>query len=118
MIGTLGNVVFSVSSNRVLTPTGISGTSGSDWGSHDVVHGKARSEWVGPKCKTYRFDMTLRAQDGVPPRRTLNQLQQMAESANAYYFVLGGQPMADNPFKITSLSDEWGAVLHGGALIE
>ena len=42
----------------------------------------------------------------------------MAESANAYYFVLGGQPMADNPFKITSLSDEWGAVLHGGALIE
>ena len=102
MIGTLGNVVFSVSSNRVLTPTGISGTSGSDWGSHDVVHGKVRSEWVGPKCKTYRFDMTLRAQDGVPPRRTLNQLQ----------------PMADNPFKITSLSDEWGAVLHGGALIE
>ena len=87
MIGTLGNVVFSVSSNRVLTPTGISGTSGSDWGSHDVVHGKVRSEWV-------------------------------AESANAYYFVLGGQPMADNPFKITSLSDEWGAVLHGGALIE
>ena len=71
MIGTLGSVVFSVSSNRVLTPTGISGTSGSDWGSHDVVHGKVRSEWVGPKCKTYRFDMTLRAQDGVPPRQRL-----------------------------------------------
>lgn len=118
MIGTLGNVVFSVSDKRVLTPTALSGTAGSDWGSHDVAHGKPRSEWIGPKARTYKFDMTLRAQDGVPPRRTLNQLQQMAESANAYYFVIGGQPMADNPFKITGISDEWGAVLRGGQLVE
>ena len=118
MIGTLGAVVFSVSDKRILTPTGISGTSGSDWGSHEVVHGKVRSEWIGPKCRTYKFDMLLRAQDGVPPRRTLNELQRMAESANAYYFVVGGQPMADNPFRITALSDEWGAVLYGGQLIE
>lgn len=118
MIGTLGNVVFSVSSDRVLTPKGLTGESGSDWGSHDVVHGKPRSEWIGPKNKTYKFDLTLRAQDGVPPRRTLNQLKQMAESANAYYFVIGGQPMADNPFKLVSLSEEWDAVIRDGVLIE
>ena len=118
MIGTLGDVVFAVSSHKILTLKNLSGSSGSDWGTHDVVHGKPRSESIGPKCRTYKFDMELRAQDGVPPRRTLNKLQRMAESANAYYFVVGGQPMADNPFKLVSVSDEWDTVLNGGQLIE
>lgn len=117
MIGTLGDIVFEVSDKTVRTLKNLQGEAGSDWGSHDVVHGKPRSEWIGPKNRTYNFDMQLRAQDGVPPRRTLNQLQKMAESANAYYFVLGGQPMADNPFKVLTSSDAWDVILKDGKLI-
>ena len=117
MIGTLGDIVFEVSDQTVRTLKNLKGEAGSDWGSHDVVHGKPRSEWIGPKNRTYSFDMQLRAQDGVPPRRTLTQLQKMAEGASAYYFVLGGQPMADNPFKVLTASDAWDVVFQDGKLI-
>lgn len=117
-LATLGSVVFSVSSSRVFTPSNISGSAGSDWATHDVVHGKPRSEYVGPKLRSYTFDILLRAQDGVPPRRTLKTLQQMAESSDAYWFLVGGESMGDNPYKLTDITDSWDHVLSGGRLIQ
>ena len=37
---------------------------------------------------------------------------------SAHWFVVGGVPLSPYPFKITDISDEWGAVLHGGAMVE
>ena len=34
------------------------------------------------------------------------------------WFIIGGRPISDNPFKLVSVSDEWDTVLNGGALIE
>lgn len=80
--------------------------------------GKARSEWVGPKLKSYTFDLLLRAQDGVPPRSTLDYFQRMAESSAVDWFVVGGVPLSPYPFKITDISETWDAVLQGGVLVE
>lgn len=79
---------------------------------------KARSEWVGPKLKSYTFDLLLRAQDGVPPRSTLDYFQRMAESSAVDWFVVGGVPLSPYPFKITDISETWDAVLQGGVLVE
>lgn len=117
-VGTFMGVVFTVSSQKVLTPSNFKGGTGSDWATHDVVGGKSRSEWTGPKLKSYTFDLLLRAQDGVPPRATLNILHQRAESNATDYFIIGGSPLSAFPFKITDLSEEWGAVLAGGEMIE
>nr|DAY58812.1 MAG TPA: hypothetical protein [Caudoviricetes sp.] len=42
----------------------------------------------------------------------------MAETNAADWFIVGGSPVSPYPFKITDISDEWGAVLHGGAMVE
>ena len=110
--------VFTVSSWRILTPSNLKGSAGSDWALHETVGRKARSQYLAPKLKSYSFDLLLRAQDGVSPRSTLMYFQRMAEAGMADWFVIGGRPLSPYPFKLTDVSDEWDAVLNGGAMVE
>ena len=100
-IGSFMGRVFTVSHTKIFTPSNLKG-----------------SEWVGPKLKSYTFDLLLRAQDGVPPRSTLDYFQRMAESSAVDWFVVGGVPLSPYPFKITDISETWDAVLQGGELVE
>jgi len=109
---------FTVSSWRILTPSDLKGKTGSDWALHETVGHKARSQYLAPKLKSYALDLLLRAQDGVSPRSTLTHFQRMSEAGMADWFVIGGRPLSPYPFKITSVSDEWSAVLNGGVLVE
>lgn len=118
MVGSFMGQVFSVSQDKILTPRNIKGSTGSDWAKHERIGKKARSQWVGPMLKNYTMDILLRAQDGVNPRRTLEALQEAAESKKTDYFIIGGKPISPNPFKLVSVSDEWAAVLRGGVLVE
>lgn len=117
-VGSYMGLVFTVSQQRVLTPSNLQGSTGSDWANHEIIGRKARSQWIGPKLKSYSMDLLLRAQDGVAPRMTLERLQQAAESSAVDWFVIGGRPLSPNPFKLISVSEEWGAVLNGGVLVE
>ena len=103
-IGSFMGRVFTVSHTKIFTPSNLKGSTG--------------SEWVGPKLKSYTFDLLLRAQDGVPPRSTLDYFQRMAESSAVDWFVVGGVPLSPYPFKITDISETWDAVLQGGVLVE
>ena len=117
-VGSYMGRTFTVSGQRVFTPSNLKGSTGSDWASHDVVGGKARSEYVGPKLKKYTMDILLRAQDGASPRSTLQYFQRMAEAGYSDWFIIGGTPLSPHPFKLTDVSDSWDTVLNGGALVE
>lgn len=67
MVGSYMGRVFTVSSQRILTPSNLKGSAGSDWANHEIIGKKARSQWVGPKLKSYTMDLLLRSQDGVSP---------------------------------------------------
>ena len=118
MVGSYLGRVFTVSGQRIFTPSNLKGSTGSDWANHEILGSKTRSQWVGPKLKSYTMDILLRAQDGVNPRATLEYFQRAAESQMVDYFVIGGRPLGESPFKLVSISDEWDAVLGGGQLIE
>lgn len=117
-IGSFMGLTFTVSDTKILTPRSLSGSAGSDWASHERLGEKARSQWVSPKLKSYSVELLLRKQDGVDPRSTLETLQDLAESGKVDHFVVGSRPLAVNPFKLVSVSDEWGAVMRGGVLLE
>lgn len=110
--------VFTVSDRRIYTPSKLKGKTGSDWAVHDVVGRKSRSQYVGPKLKSYTFDILLRAQDGVNPRGVLRYFQAMAEEGRADWFIIGGRPLSPLPFRLVEVSDEWDAVISGGTLVE
>ena len=50
-IGSFMGRVFTVSHTKIFTPSNLKGSTGSDWATHEVVGGKARSEWVGPETE-------------------------------------------------------------------
>lgn len=116
-VGSFMGKVFTVSDTKIFTPSNLRGSTGSDWASHEIIGEKARGQWVGPKLKSYTFDILLRAQDGIAPRSTLEYFQRIAESDKVDYFVVGGKPLSPNPFRLVSITDEWDAVLNGGVMI-
>lgn len=52
-VGSFMGRVFTVSSWRILTPSNLKGSTGSDWATHDVVGKKARSQYMAPKLKVH-----------------------------------------------------------------
>lgn len=116
-VGTFGNIVFSVSDDMVLTPSSLSQTVGSSWAVHDNIGGKQKAEYTGPTLRVLNFDMKISAELGIRPRKMLQKLEQMAEGGEAYMLVIGGKPVGDNPWRLVSLSEEWGTVLNRGELI-
>lgn len=116
MIGCFGGIVFTVSRWRVLTPSNISGNAGSDWATHDLILGKAKSQYMGPQLKNYEFELLLSNSLGVPARRLLEQLQAMAERGMVDYLIIGNAPVGGCLYKLTKVTDEWNEVRRGGLI--
>jgi hypothetical protein len=112
------NRTFTVSNKKIFTPTNLKGQTGSEWATHDVIGGKSRSQYIAPKLKGYTFDILLRAQDGARPRSDVRYFQRCAERGKKDYFVIGGTPLSEYPFRLVDVSDIWDAVLNDGTLIE
>jgi hypothetical protein len=117
-IGSYLGQTFKVSRKMVYTLNKLSGSAGADYAIHDRAGKKARSEYLGPKLRTYSVDITLRAQDGVNPRKKRNYFIKMSEKGKAGYFVIGGKPLTKNRLKITDVSEEWDIVIKKGKLAE
>lgn len=117
-VGCYGGIVFSVSDKRILAMENLKGSAGSDWATHGTYLGKERSQYIGPKLKKYKFDITLNGLYGVRPRRTLRLLQEMAEAGVVHWFIVGNAPVGIHPYKLTDVSDSWDNVLNGGELVE
>lgn len=116
-VGTLGSIVFSTYDKRILTPNSLSKTAGSSWAVHETIGGKQKTEYMGPELQTLTFEMTISAELGVRPRELMKQLEEMAEGREAHLLVIGGKLVGDNPWRLVSLSEEWGTVLNRGELI-
>jgi phage protein U len=115
-VGCFGSLIFSVSSLAVFTPSNIKGSTGSNWVTHDVIGGKAKSEYVGPKLKSFSFDVTLDSSYGVPPRIMLALMRKMAEEGYVDYLIIGSMPIGMCQYKLTDVSEEWDVVKRGGKL--
>lgn len=103
---------------KIFTPSNLSGSSGAEFATHDRAAKKARSQYLGPKLREYSFDLILRSQDGVNPRKIKDFFRKKCEKGKADYFIIGGKPLSANRFVITDVSEEWDVVLVGGALVE
>lgn len=117
MIGSFGGIVFQTSDRKVLTPRGMQQTAGSSWALHDNFGGKQKAEYTGQALRTLSFEITLSAELGVRPRKTLEQLERMAEGREAYPLVIGSRPVGANPWRLVSLSETWDTVLNRGELV-
>ena len=74
-VGIFGDVIFSVGHLRTLTLSNFKGTSGAKWVDHEVIGGKAKSEYIAPKLMEYTCDILLDADHGVNPRKDAESVE-------------------------------------------
>jgi phage protein U len=117
MIGTLGEVVFEVSTSKVKTFDGMKRSGTGRWATHDIIGQKPVMEYLGPGIEQISFTMRLDVFLGVNPSEELAVLRQMRDTGEAVSFVLEGQPVTDNLWVIESLSEDYPAIDNAGRIL-
>ena len=117
MIGTLGpNLVFETSDNYVLTFAGMTRDVSGRWATHETPGIKPRAEFLGPGLQTVSLPITLSSNLGVKPRQMLERVEQMVETGDTEYLILGYRPVGKNRFRVTASSETWDVIYNRGEL--
>ena len=117
MIGTLGtDLVFTVSDNYVFTFAGMTRDVSSRWATHETPGVKPRAEFLGPGLQSVSLPITLSSNLGVKPREMLERVEQMVETGDTEYLILGYRPVGKNRFRVTGSSETWDVIYNQGEL--
>ncbi len=117
MIGTLGpNLIFTVSDDYVLTFSGMTRDVSSRWATHETPGVKPRAEFLGPGLQSVSLPITLSSNLGVKPRLMLDVVEQMVETGDSEYLILGYRPVGKNRFRVTASSETWDLLYNRGEL--
>ena len=117
MIGTLGtDLVFETSDNYVLTFDGMTRDVSGRWATHETPGVKPRAEFLGPGLQSVSLPITLSSNLGVKPREMLERVEQMVETGDTEYLILGYRPVGKNRFRVTASSETWDVIYNRGEL--
>lgn len=108
--------MFEVSDKKVITPGGITRSTGSNWTTHQLIGGLSKTEYSGAKLQSLSLTIQLSSRLGVRPRKMLDKLAQMAEGRKVYPLIIGGKPVGKHSWRLTSVSETWGNIYGNGTL--
>ncbi len=117
IIGSFGDVIFEVTTDKILTFNDLEKKSSAKWNEHDIQGNKAKLEFNGPGLIDASYSLLLRAEQGINPLKEIAKLERMQNKGEAYHFILGQKPIAPNKFVITDITsglrkiDQMGNVL-------
>lgn len=118
-IGNLGEyIVFSVSSDKVLTFNKMTQTVKGRWTNHNVIGKKPKSEFLGADTRSLNLSIKLDVMLGVKPIKVLKTLEHAVEDGSIFPFILGGKKVGSNSWVITQMSETWDCVYSKGELIK
>ncbi len=115
-IGTFGKLRFAVSDKEVLTFQKMKRQVSADWSTIERIGKKPLAVFSGPELQSIGFTIILDASLGVPPRQMLDTLEQMVESGNAQYLIIGKERVGKHRWVITKSSETWNTILVKGEL--
>ncbi len=116
MIGSFGDVQFTVSMAQVRTFKNYKRSGGARWDEHDLINRKPLGEFKGAGLEELTFAIQLHSSLGVVPEDELDTLRRMRDSGKSYVFVLGESPIGDNNWVITNISETSDFINHLGQL--
>lgn len=116
LVGYLGDIPFIVSREYVRTFSDYSRESAGRWAKHDIIGDKPVLEFIGPDIEKISFKMQLRADNGLNPRKELENLRQLRDNGTPIPLIIGGRPVTDNLWVVESLCEEVTFWTAGGAI--
>ena len=104
-IGSLGDVVFEVSSEKVQTFKDLKRNSAARIATHEIIGQKPILEFIAPGLEEISFTMHLNIGLGVNIKETLDLLRTMRDGGRVVDLIIAGEPITDNKWLVTSLSE-------------
>ncbi len=105
MIGTLGQVVFEVSADKVRTTSDFKRKRAANYAEHAVLDRKPILQYVGPALDEISFRIRLDAAQGINPSRELISLEKILLAGDELMLIIGGQPLGK--FVLEELNEAW-----------
>lgn len=116
-LGSFGEVVFEVSSERIRTFDNFTRKSADRWASHEIIGQKPKSEFLGPGLDQITFTMRFDVQHGTNPRTEMENLMIMSRAGQTAELTIGGKGLGVNQWKIVSLDQKWEVIDSQGNLL-
>lgn len=117
MVGTLGEIEFTVSEEQIRTFRDLSFTHSATYAEHKIIGRKGLLEFTGLNASTCTMKIYLDAAFGVNPYKELRTLYEAMNKHEAIAFTLGGQVMGGGLWVIESLNETHSIIGSGGELI-
>ncbi|MGG4444560.1 phage tail protein [Brevibacillus fortis] len=106
VIGSLGEVIFEVSSQRVRTFDDMTRNGSSRWVTHDIHRNKPIPEFVGPGLEEISLSIQLKASLGVDPEAELKTLRTKRDTGQRDLLVIGNKPVSTSQWVTESVSEQ------------
>jgi phage protein U len=117
MIGSLGEVVFEVSSESVKTFDDLSMQWSAKYAQHDIHGRKGLLEFTGLAPTSLSLKIQLSSALGIVPKDELSTLRDMLKAGKAVPFVLEGEPQGDGLWVVEDLNENHKVISNTGALL-
>ena len=117
MIGSLGSVVFEVSTERVRTFRDLQIQRSAKYSEHAIHGRKGLLEFTGLSPASMSLSVRLDAGLGVNPKEELNTLHDVLTKHQAVPFILDGEPQGDGLWVLEGLDEKHEIVDNHGTSI-
>lgn len=106
MIGSIGDVTFETSSQRIRTLFDMKRTGAVRLAQHERMNKKAITEFVGKGLESMSFSMQLARYMGVDPDKEAERLREYRDNGTPLLFMLNNKVVGENKWLIESISEE------------
>ena len=107
MVGSLGDVVFEVSSEVVRTFKDFQMQHGANYIEHSIINRKGLLEFTGLKASSANFSVHLDAGLGVNPVKELEQLHNILKNHEAVPLIFDNEIQGDGLWVLESLDENF-----------
>jgi len=117
IVGSLGDIIFEVSIEKVRTFDEFERSASSRWEIHDIIDKKPLPEFIGPGQEQISFSIRLDAFSGVVPQDELQALRNMRDSGEVKVLIIGGEPLTNNQWYLEALKEQHKTFSGNGKLL-
>lgn len=118
VIGSLGDIVFSVSHDRIYTFSGLSHTVGAKYSTHERIGQAPLLEYTGQDVEKISMNIKLLAKFGVNPLEEAERLNALCRDGVPLRFMLGKEKIGAFKWVITSITNKMDCIDKDGVVFK
>ena len=115
MIGTLGDIAFTVSAEKVLTFQSLSRSRAGRYHQHQVIFQKAKLEFLGEELGSIQLPIRLDVGLGINPKAEIDRIAEYITAGSRLALIVGGTFHGD--WVIEKSDETWERVDNRGNLL-